>query len=168
MQVTEEQMDMLRACLNKIYDVCDAMDLAGTTVALGSEHFTMRKLFEIEVTAYLLYLSISDRVIEQSEVDMLNRIMGRTYSLDDCVRLVEAHGMHDPSFGKHTPASFKMLCEYTQAQGESIADTLISFYDVLGLVLATADDEFALPEAEAHKGYMDILRGYKELNGPEA
>ena len=164
MQVTEEQLDMLRACLNKIYDQCDALDASGLEVDFDGTRVTVRKLFEVETTAYMLYLTISDRVIEDSEVDMINKIMGRTYSLDDCVALVEAHGMRDPKFGERTPISFKLLCENAGERADDMADTLISFYDVLGLVMATSDDVIALPEEEAHKGYMRLLRGYKALN----
>lgn len=168
MQVTEEQLDLLRACLNKIYDECDSIDASGTTFEFDGERITVRKLFEVETTAYMLYLTISDRIVEQAEVDIINKIMGRTYSLDDCLDLVDAHGMRDPKFGERTPVSFKLLCDNAGERSADMADTLIAFYDVLGVVLATSDGAFALPEEEAYKNYLRLLRGYKALKEVDA
>ncbi len=167
MRVNEEQMDMLRVCLNKVYDVCDELAADGTSVEIQGTKLSVRQLFEIEATAYMLYLTVSDSLIDEEEVETINRIMGRTYSLDDCVKMVDEFGMRDSEFGKGTPVSFKLLSDYTRANGADIADTLTAFYDALGTALVTADDEMALREAEAHRSFIHLLRGYSALTEAE-
>lgn len=164
MKVTAEQMDRLRACLNRIYDVCDELDQAETSVEVSGMKLSVRKLFEIEATAYLLYLTVSDNIVDEEEIRVINSVMGRTYSLEECLKMVDIFGMRNPEFGKSTPASFKLLSDHTRRQGADIADTLIVFYEVLGTVLLAADDTLAEREAQAQKSYIHLLRGYKALN----
>lgn len=167
MEVTAEHMSMLRRSLRSIYDVCEQCDAQGMEVEFCGARLTVRRLFEIEVTAYLLYLAAADKIVSQEEVDFINDLMGREYSLEKCTEFVSGHRMLVEGFSKTTPLSFKLLSDFSEQAGKDISDVLISFYDVLGLVLATSDEVLAVQEAEARTGYIYLLRGYKALRGAE-
>lgn len=167
MQATEEQIDTLRKCLTKIYDVCEQAELDGTHASVHGHELTLRQLFEIEVTAYLFYVTASDGEISQEEVDFINSLMSRDYSLEGCVRFLDQLRENGDweGFGRSTPVSFKLLSDYTEGR---IDDILISFYDVLGLCIIGADNRLAAGEEDARKQFVYLLRGYKELHSGEA
>lgn len=168
MQITEEQMNDLRRYLRSIYDVCEQADSDGVTVEVGKVALSLRRLFEIDITAYLLYLTASDKIISQEEIDFVNELMGRAYSIEECTAQIEQSGLMGDSFDAETPLSFKFLVDYTRRQGKDISDTLMSFYDVLGACIAGIDDDFTAVEDNARRSYIYLLRGYKELGEPEA
>ena len=166
MQVHAESTALLRKCLRAIYDVCEQCDAEGIEVQLAGVKLTVRRLFEIEVTAYLFYLAAADRVISQEEVDFINGLMGRGYSLEMCSKFVAEHSqqMTGEQFAKTTPLSFKILTRFTAGKGADISDVLISFYEALGHVLAASDSNLATSEQEARTNYVYLLRGYKMLS----
>ena len=163
MELAEETMNDLRRYLRSIYDVCEACDAAGTTVEFMGLSPSVRQLFEIEVTAYLAYLTAADGIIEQEEVDFVNSLMSRDYSLQDCLAFVTEHDMLAEGFTTSVPVSFKLLAEFTAARGNDITDVLISFYAGLSAALASSDSRIAAAEQEASRDYLHLLRGYKAL-----
>lgn len=169
MEVTAEHMSMLRKYLRSIYDVCEQRDAQGVEVEFCGARLTLRQLFEIEVTAYLLYLAAADKIVSQEEIDFINELMGREYSLEECTKFVTSHQMQGDSFAKTTPLSFKLLSDtgLQGADGTDIADVLISFYDVLGYVISASSEGLVPSEAEARANYIYLLRGYKMLAGSE-
>lgn len=167
MKIEPEQLDVLRTYLASIYDACEKASAAGVSATVNGEKLNLRQLFEIETTAYLMYLSASDNVIEEDEVAFINSLMSRTYSLDDCVKFIESSQMSAEEFLSQPPVSFKLLAAYGGADYDDAMDALISFYDVLGMALSEVDDNLALPERNAYKSFVYMLRGYKALNEPQ-
>lgn len=165
MQATREQTATLRNYLTKIYDVCEEAQNAGVQAEVRGRRLTVRQLFEIEVTAYLFYVTAADGKISQEEVDFVNSLLSRDYSIDDCIDFIEEAHITGDEFAKTTPVSFKLLSDYTEGR---IDDILISFYDVLGLCVAGADNRLEAGEDDAHRRFIYTLRGYKELHAPDA
>lgn len=167
MKIEPEQLDVLRTYLASIYDACEKAGTAGVSATVNGEKLNLRQLFEIETTAYLMYLSASDNVIEEDEIAFINSLMSRTYSLDGCVKFIESSQMSAEEFLSQPPVSFKLLAAYGGADYADAMDALISFYDVLGMALSQVDDNLTLPERNAYKGFIYMLRGYKALNEPQ-
>ena len=167
MNTEENDTYILRACLNTIYDVCDEIDAGGTEIEFNGRKITLRKLFEIETTAYLLYLTASDKNISEEEIAFVNDLMSRTYYMEKCVKFINQTHMLEGDFGSTTPLSTKILSEYTREHGNDISEKLVKLYDGLGLALMNADKTFAQPEQQAHRDYIRLLRGYLELSAPE-
>jgi hypothetical protein len=163
LEVTEGQMNDLRRYLRSIYDVCECADADGVSIEFAGTELGLRRLFEIDITAYLLYLTASDTIIAQEEIDFVNELMGRSYSIDECTEQIERSGLMGNSFDNETPLSFKLLVDYTRHQGKDISDTLMSFYDALGVCIANIDNEYVAVEDSARRNYIYLLRGYKEL-----
>ena len=156
----------LRRCLRSIYDVCEECDRAGVSASFMGHEFSVRQLFEIEVTAYLMYLTAADGVVNQEEIDFINDVMSRDYELDACVAFATQHRLTGAEFASSTPLSFRLLIEHAPEQGDgqaSMSDVLISFYMSLSAALATSDADVAPDEQTAVKSYLHLLRGYQAL-----
>lgn len=165
--VDDEVMSDLRRCLRSIYDVCEECGADGAGVEFMGVKMSIRQLFELEVTAYLLCLTAADGVFSEEEIAFVNELMGRDYSLEKCMRFVSEHRMASQSFTKSMPVSFKILVDWSASRGKDVSDVLLSFYAGLSAAMASSDDEIARQEREVAKEYLHLLRGYKALKTAE-
>lgn len=152
--IIDEYVDLFNTINNKT-NVLDA---------LGIESFTFDKIIRIEILNYWLFLTASDGVISDDEVDFINAVLDYDFSASDCKEVIIECNIYSEEYENRIPFiviatvyAEEYAWKWHRKRIDFIND-IIGFFDLIGSTLLNADGYVHSTEIADHSGYMGNLR----------
>ena len=156
-----------RTLLEKIYELCDTLDETPVGIKnLVDSDLTSRKVFFVEVSKFIMYLSASDGNVSWAEANYIGDLMGGAISPSQITDLIKENNIYSTQFEKEVPMTLKlfvkadnMLADAGKLDGNYSSDLLINFYEALGQDFCNCDSVGG-NEREDLAIYLGTLRDY--------
>lgn len=161
---------VLYRAIHDLFQLC-APDMSKVTVIEEkSEKF---KTLMSELTNFIGYLSSSDGIISEYEVEFLANYLGVTYSLSDFKKYIEDNNVYSVRFEKEIPQTLKRLVISEAGPlewNEKKTCDSKAYYEVfseLAKEFIVCDGEVSEQEIEDMNTYLYTLHSYIEENIPD-
>ena len=141
-------------------NMADAMDSA----AAGTEfEDTFGFALRFDLMNFALHIAAADGVLEPSEVQAINMMLGSDFTYGQCKKAIEEQGLGSDELSYGMPRSFMLLTAFAHgttpsAKAKEFSESLISTYEALGLVIANVDGDFDESEQRDLERYISMLR----------
>lgn len=160
--------------INKIGDSLEPIAKQwGALEALKLPEGQMKTIARMEFVELFLYLSASDGVIDDAEVEVLNKVFETALTAQDCKDIIIEHDIYSNRFQNKLPLLFTVALyvdERMKARGadltNSLVETLLSSYQTVGMIVTSIDGDIASQEKADLYGYLNSIRNQVEENRP--
>ncbi len=152
--------DNLKSEIKKLYELCDSYEWFWRNEIKTRQSF--RESLRWGLFFYLLYLSASDGVLKQAEVDFINECLKNQFSISEVKELAEDGGMAD--FASQPAPAFSIFARIdlaSKSKGTPTyhAERLLTLYQNLGLAFIACDNEHNEQEMANYTNYIAMLEG---------
>lgn len=162
MVIQEDIYNLIRS----MYKYCDAFDKIKKFADLP-----LREILRQDILRFLFYLSASDGVVKQTEVDFINMYLGYDYTDSELLDYIRENHIYSVDFENKVPFSLKVYVyadntrrERGNASNHAISVDYLTCFNLLGTEFIQIDGDVDSQEVEDINIYLDNMRGYVQGN----
>lgn len=167
--VNQELVASIRDAIEGMGSVLEQADgMTGATKALGIPGTSMKRIVPSEVKYLFLYLTASDGVIDDAEVEFFNEVFGYSFTAQECKELIVKCGIYSNEFANRLPLLFNIALyseEWMRARTHTtgidapdLVETMINGYQIIGKQVMSADGSASLHEKVDLYDYINSIR----------
>lgn len=153
----------LKNAIEQLFDICDS----NSNQRNESESITFeRNLLKTEFVNFLSYLSSSDGIISNYEVDFIADYIGTRMSEEELRKYVDVNNTYSSEFEQRVPETLKRLVEKEANNSllPSNAKAYVEIFKAVGKEFIVCDGEANENEVADLSTYSDMLDEYLEEN----
>ena len=130
--------------------------------------FSLRKVLELDIAGFLMFLSASDGVIDEEEVELYQAVTGYTDSVDEIVDFIVENNIYSAEFESTIPISMKVAVEAERNYHKimemdhryTFPGMLYNLYERIGKALIGIDGSITAEERRDYSVYLTNLKEY--------
>ena len=156
--------------LRMIYETLDIAWNAMESAKVAPDFLGKEKPSEVvktDLIGFLLYMTASDGVIHDSEVEFLNLLYDLEITPEDCKRCIVEGNIYSEEYERKLPKACAIAISIDHLFGDfmpqSMLEPLIELYKVLGETIAKSDGNFCSAEKRDCTIYINMLKEQSEL-----
>ena len=130
--------------------------------------FSLRKVLELDIASFLMFLSASDGVIDEDEVELYQAVTGYTDNVDEIVDFIVENNIYSAEFESTIPISMKIAVEAERNYHKimemdhryTFPGMLYNLYERIGKALIGIDGSITAEERRDYSVYLANLKEY--------
>ena len=127
---------------------------------------TPQKMFLLDSLKFMLHISCSDKSLSQKELNIINYFTGLYLTKSDIDELLKDNTFLS-DVENEVPLTVKFLCELenylyknNSSLENSIMSSLITYFKLIGYLIADSDNNVVSAESDKIEEYIEIIKEY--------
>lgn len=158
-----------KSVIAAIYSLCDSADIIGAAEKAGFDYsgtaLNTRSVFRHALTKYFLYLTASDRRIEDEEIELLNELLEWDFTKPEVLDIIRDGDIYTPRFAFSEPDILPIMMELDNTLTEiglnpHAADLLIEAFEICGETVTRVDGREDARESVDRENYLAMLKRF--------
>jgi len=157
----------LKQTLEQLYDLCDTFDSSPVNPPERRGNKSTRQILELDLMAYVMYLSASDGHVSSSEARYVGDIVGCYVAPDQLANLIKENDIYSTEFEQRPPISLqifvrqdKLLIAAGKGGDKTASEILCDVFGMIGVDVIKSDNDIAANERADFEIYFKMMKKY--------
>lgn len=159
----KRKYDILAKVLDDIWEVLRPFEEIASCIDLHGNPPSL--IFKSHITPFLMYMSASDGLIHDNEVEFIDLVLGYDSTPESVKECIIKNNLYSEKYEREFPTAcemavaFERLIEIIPGGKElSLSEHILDFYQAVGMGIAMADGDFSVSEKRDLDAYTKMLR----------